>query len=1236
MGMAREVRISMYWYRMALTLPLCLSAFSEPNALDLGFANPPRETAPAVFWYWVSGSISKEGISKDLEAMARVGIGEAYIGNVDVNLNHQGDVGILTEEWWEHVAFAVSEGKRTGVDIGLFNSPGWSQSGGPWIEPEEAMRYVAQSETRLTGPSEAEIYLPKPFEEFQDIAVLAFPLPDLDDDRISESVLDITSNASFSSLPDWFDDSFEETIAFPDGAAVGESVLEIELILNEERTARTLLIYPGEDRLYFEGEIQALSEDNAFVSIEKFIVDRRETLPSLGPMTTGPVCIAFPEVDSKVFRLVLKNRRADLPGGLSEIVITGAARLGHFVEKQMGRMWHTPSPAWDAYLWDKPEEIGNPSLVVSPSQIIDISERMNSDGWLDWSVPEGDWIVLRIGMTPTGVMNGPAAPVATGLEVDKMSRKYVEKHFDSFVGEAIRRITDSSIEALTKVIADSYEAGSQNWTDGIREVFLDEYKYDPVPWLPVLTGRIVGSSDQSERFLWDLRRLVANRIASEYVGGLRDISQDHGLSLWLENYGHWGYPGEFLQYGGRADEVAGELWVDRIYGGIELRAAASAAHIYGKTRVSAEMFTAGTKHWMHTPNTLRRLGDWAQTQGVNRFVMHVYIHQPNERKPGINAAFGSEFNRHNTWFEESKAWIDSLKRSHFLLQQGVSVADVAYFIGEDTPKMSGILEPALPDGYNYDFINAEVILERLAVENGVFVLPDGQRYRLIVLPPLETMRPAVLARFKELVAQGGSILGSPPKRSPSLEDYPFADAQIATMVSEMWDSGEGASIRMGNGYIFQNSDLAGALAALDVLPDLEGVSIAEVPFAHRSSEEAEIYFLSNQKETAVAASFRFRIAGLLPEVWDANSGERRVMGNYIQHCDQIEIPLQFEPGQSLFVIFRKPMPANASEGVNFPVSNLVATVDGDWRVSFDPSLGGPGEVIFEGLENWIQREEEGIKHYSGTARYAKSFTQSQIDPGLRYYLELGDVSDIARIKLNDIDLGALWTNPWRIEITDSLMLGENQLEIDVTNTWVNRIVGDASLPEIERIAWTIFPHYGRNSVLQSSGLLGPVSIQSLPKNAIVSVEESIIMEEPADLVSAHVEQYTHCFELVGNEGHRDSDPDRDGWTNLSEWFFGSDPTESNPSAELLRITKRDQGKQLSLEFNRLSNYEALKIDYRIILSDDIERPIEDWDTLETTSGRVFKNLKRNGYDKVALELNPEFERMYFRAIVNFE
>lgn len=1236
MWVARKVCISTYWFSIVFSAGFCVSVFSEPSALDLGFENPPRDTAPAVFWYWVSGSISEEGISKDLEAMARVGIGEAYIGNVDVNLDHRGDVEILSDEWWDLVAFAVSEGKRTGVDIGLFNSPGWSQSGGPWVEPEEAMRYVTQSETRLTGPGDVGIFLPKPFEPFQDIAVLAFPLPELYEDSLSDSILDFTSNAVFSNLSSWFDNSTEEVIAFPDGAAIGESTLEIDLVLEEQRTARSLLIYPGEDRLYFEGEIQALNEDDSFVSIEKFIVDRRESLPSLGPMATGPVCITFPKVDSTVFRLVLKNRRADLSGGLTEIVITGAARLERFVEKQMGRMWHTPSPAWDAYLWEKPEEVGDASLAVSPAQVIDISERMNLDGRLDWSVPEGEWLVLRIGMTPTGVKNGPADPVATGLEVDKMSRKYIEKHFNSFVGEALRRIPESSLGALTKVIADSYEAGSQNWTDGIREVFLEEYKYDPVPWLPVLTGRIVGSSDQSERFLWDLRRLVANRIASEYVGGLRDISQHYGLGLWLENYGHWGYPAEFLQYGGRADEVAGELWVDRVYGEIELRAAASAAHIYGKSRVSAEMFTAGTRHWMHNPHSLRRLGDWAQTQGVNRFVMHVYIHQPDERKPGINAAFGTEFNRHNTWFEESKVWIDSLKRSHFLLQQGISVADVAYFIGEDTPKMTGILDPALPDGYNYDFINAEVILERLTVEDGIFVLPEGQRYRLIVLPPLETMRPKVLARLKELVDQGGSVLGPPPKRSPSLENYPIADGQIATMASGMWGGGEETPIRMGDGYIFQDADLADALTYLKAPPDLEGAPIAEIPFVHRSSEEAEIYFLSNQKEATVAASFRFRTVGLLPELWDPNSGERRVLRNYTQHCDQIEIPLQFEAGQSLFVIFRKPMSANAIEGMNFPPLNLVATVGGDWTVSFDANLGGPGEVVFEGLEDWTQRAEEGIKYYSGTARYTNSFTQNQIDPGLRYYLDLGEVKDIVRIKFNEIDLDALWTNPWRIEITDSLKVGENQLEVDVTNTWVNRIIGDASLSESERIAWTVFPHYGRNSKLQTSGLLGPVSVQSLSRDAIVSVGDHVVWEEIGALISAHVERYTNCFDLVGNERHRDSDPDRDGWTNLSEWFFGSDPTVPNVSSELLRITKRDQGKQLSLEFNRLSNYEALNIDYRIIYSDDIERPIEEWDTLENTNVRVFKNLKRNGYDKVALELNPEFERQYFRAVAVFE
>ena len=391
--------------------------------------------------------------------------------------------------------------------------------------------------------------------------------------------------------------------------------------------------------------------------------------------------------------------------------------------------------------------------------------------------------------------NVPATPATTGLEVDKMNRAALKAHFDAYTGELLRRTTPAERKSFTHVIADSYETGPQNWTDGLEKDFKESYGYDPLPFLPVLTGRVVQSAAASDRFLWDLRRLVAEKIARDYVGGLRDLCAKNGLKLWLENYGHWGFPSEFLYYGGQSHEVGGEFWAGQSVKNGELRAAASASHTYGFRDVWAEAYTGGPA-MINTPRDLKAQGDQSFCEGVTQFVLHVNIHQPDDsKKPGINAWFGTEFNRHNTWFRESKTWIDYLRRSTVLLRAGYPAADVAYFIGEDAPKMNGMRQPEVPVGYDWDFINSDVLLNHLTVKNGRLTLPHGTSYAVLVLPDYPTMRPEVLAKISDLVAAGATVVGKAPDRSPSQQNQPAADARLKQLAAALWESGKISPVR---------------------------------------------------------------------------------------------------------------------------------------------------------------------------------------------------------------------------------------------------------------------------------------------------------------------------------------------------------------------------------------------------------------------------------------------------------
>ncbi|MDO9257073.1 MAG: glycosyl hydrolase [Bacteroidales bacterium] len=1063
-----------------LTVIALFTAFNSygqtADSLAINFKNPPTGTKPWVYWYWISDHISKEGITKDLEAMAKVGIGEALIGNID-EIKQKGNVKALTEEWFQMVEFAIREGKRLGVNIGLFNSPGWSQSGGPWNKPENAMRYLTMSEVRVKGPLKYSGKLTQPTPQFQDVALMAFAVPIHDADNLSALSSKISSQPEIKDVTNWFDANLSTEVYLPVSPTKSVS---LDFAQSTTYTARSLTLYPSHTSFSAKCEVQSLQDDGSFKTIKSFKIERTNNSTSLGFLPFAPICETFASISSKHFRLIFININGN--AGFTEIVLSGAARAERFAEKQLAKLWPTPTPLWDAYMWPASAEIDNSSLAVNPEKVLNISSKLKSDGTLEWDVPAGEWIIQRIGMTPTGQKNAPASVEATGLEVDKMNREWVAAHFEAYIGKIINRLPANDRTALKHIVADSYETGAQNWTDNLANDFQKRYGYDPLPYLPVIFGRLVGNAGLSDRFLWDLRRLIADRISYQYVGGLREKSNEYGLKLWLENYGHWGYPGEFLQYGGQSDEISGEFWTGDEPEGLELRAASSAAHGYGKNIVHAEAFTSGGPMWNWEPWSLKKRGDWAATKGINHFVMHVYIHQPYEEKiPGINAWFGVEFNRHNTWFYQSKEWIDYMRRTHYLLQQGKYVAEVAYFTAEDAPKMTGIRDPKLPEGYNFDYVNAEVIAT-MTVKNGCFVLPDGMTYRVLVLPPQSTMRPAVLKKLKELIAAGGIVVGSAPEQSPSLENYPLCDLEVRNMAKEIWQNCDGKivkKVRFGKGTVYNGANLTTVFNDLQISADLGTMDLTHLAWIHRSAPGTEIYYISNQTDETVQTSPSFRVSGLQPELWNPVTAEYRELPDYKLKKGKTIVPLEFAPRESYFVVFRKKIATPIKNQINFVRKKTIGELGGAWTVYFDKKWGAPDSVIFEKLEDWTKRSEAGIKYYSGTARYRKIFDAPQYSNNAPVFLNLGAFNALAVVKLNGESLGLVWAEPHQVDISKFIKAKANVLEIEVTNTWNNLLVGDAASPAEKRLTnATTSPD--TNAPLMQSGLLGPVTFEVLP------------------------------------------------------------------------------------------------------------------------------------------------------------
>ena len=550
------------------------------EALASGFVTPPDSIQTSVYWYWISNNISKEGVIKDLESMKKAGINRAFIGNIGQDDVPYGNVKRLSEEWWDILHAALKKATELDIEIGIFNSPGWSQSGGPWVKADQAMRYLASSETRAKGPQKFNAKLVQPTDSFQDVRVIAYPVPKDDQLTLNASNGTITSTPKVADLTKITDGDQKSGIAIPKGGEI-----TIDLKANAPFTARSLTVKPTEHPLGAQGELQVKEGDN-YRTLSKFDINRTNTALNVGFDQFAPVVVSIPATTGTDFRVIIKGANAG--SGLAEVALAAAPRVERFSEKTLAKMHPTPLPYWKDYQWPVQPAVEDAALMVDPAKVQDISQYLAADGTLTWDVPEGEWVILRMGMTPTGTTNSPAAPEATGYETDKMSREHIASHFDAHMGEILRRIPAEDRKTFKVVVQDSYETGGQNFTDGMIEEFKTRYGYDPTPYLPVYNGIVVGSEEASDRFLWDVRRMIADKVAYDYVGGLRDVSHQHGLHTWLENYGHWGFPGEFLMYGGQSDEIGGEFWSEGELGDIENRAASSCGHIYGKTKISAE------------------------------------------------------------------------------------------------------------------------------------------------------------------------------------------------------------------------------------------------------------------------------------------------------------------------------------------------------------------------------------------------------------------------------------------------------------------------------------------------------------------------------------------------------------------------------------------------------------------------------------------------------------------------
>lgn len=775
--------------------------------------------------------------------------------------------------------------------------------------------------------------------------------------------------------------------------------------------------------------------------------------------------------------------------------------------------------------------------------IINVTRHLRADGALTWDAPPGRWKIIRLGHTPTGMTNKPAPEYATGLEIDKLRREGLDVHWKHGIQPLLDHLGPQVGRSFKHLTIDSYEAGLHHWTPRLREEFQKRRGYDPTPYLLALTGRAIGDGPTTDRFLWDIRRTIADLFADNYYGYMAELCHRHNLLFTTEPYTSCF---EGMQVGGKADIPMAEFWSNGGYS-FSVPLAASLAHTHGRPIAAAEAFTAGPEigRWTHHPGSLRRVGDLMWARGINRFVFHRYAHQPwPDLVPGMTMGqYGIHFERTNTWWEPGHAWLDYIARSQFLLQAGQPVSDVLCFAGNAAPNGAVFRKDLSEAGYGYDSCGTDLFMD-LSVDRGELVLPSGMRYRMLVLPDHPFHTPAFARKLRELVRSGATIHGPKPQHTPSLQNFPASEEEVRAIGEEVWGNCDGkmaTSNRFGKGRVFAGVAPADALAEIGVAPAVQ--LPPEIAWIHRHTKDADWFFLSNQSDESRRFTGGFRAAGRQPELWDSERATIRPAAGWTLDGPHVRVPLALEPGRSVFVVFRREgtPPADPLVQVEGPagdawqpeltatdggagfrawtngrhtlhhasgkqqvveVDSLPATTDltGAWDLRFQAGRGAPERARFDALTPWQEHPDDGIRYFSGTAVYSHRFDLKPA-PDHEVWLDLGRVEVIARVRLNGRDLGVLWHPPFRVEISAALQAGANTLEVEVTNLWINRLIGDEQQPDdcewdgkalarwpdwlqsgkprpsAKRIAFTTWKHWTAKDPLQPSGLLGPVTLR---------------------------------------------------------------------------------------------------------------------------------------------------------------
>lgn len=1106
----------------------CHAQNSEDLISDERFAHPPNAAKPITWMHVMSGNMSKEGLTKDCEAIAEVGIGGILLFNVTHNIPN-GPVDFNSPKHIELITHLAAECERLGLRFGIHNCDGWTSSGGPWVPVEHSMKQVVIRQLVIDGGN-VDMMLPEPSKIggfYRDIATIAYP-------ALASEIADAENKPMITASNPDFD------VAIATNGKIDERA---ELRVPENGTAwiqwdfgkpvsvRSFLLKSENQRVKNRNFYLQISDDGVhFKNAKELKINRHGKY-------FYTIDHVFDGITARYFRF-----QTDLALDIAEVDLSTTKRFDNMILRTSVRRAQPMLP-----------KIKSPAkeMIIDKDVIRNLDANIDRIGRLKTTLPEGKWTLMRVGYTTTSAINDPASVVGTGYEVDKFSRKSLAVFYEGHVKKVVNATKNIAPTALQYVEIDSYEVGCQNWTDGYEKAYQTFLGYDITAFLPLYAGRFVEDAETTSRVLWDVRQLNSKLMCENYYDYFSELSHKDGLKTYVEPYGNG--PFNMLDAARSYDIPMGEFHLTNKYKTTE---AVSAGHIYGKNIISAEAFTSGPKqNFSWHPAMFKPIGDKAFSLGINELCFHRFAHQANTHvKPGMTmSGFSSNIDRTQTWWSNAgKAWFAYISRAQYMLRLGVPHADVLAFVGDVSPNNTPSRRALnnLPNSINYDAVNMEVLQNRVKAEDGKMVLPEGTSYKVLYLTNTREMHLASLKRIAELADKGIVIVGEKPQSIGGYRASESDKKEFKALVQQIWS--KPTTVRqLGWKQLFEKFNIPIDLAIKDG---------DDINYAHRKTPTQDIYFFYNPKKEKHIYECTFNIKGKIPEWFDPMTGETSKLGafEHVNGKTKVAVPLDSEGAG--FVVFREKSEGVKALSVATSLQNpgiifslnkrneievqtsqsglfdvafndntqqqlLVegifdpVVIRGDWQVTFPDFKTGSKTLIFPSLIDWTTHEFEGIKHYSGTATYETTFSlpQKSFSPHQKISLDLGKVHEIARVLLNGEDLGVLWKAPHRIDITSVAKEGKNELRLEITNQWSNRLIGDENFPNLtgydllpqintplyakdphlslinrykmvdwyvnnepaplgQRSTFTTYPFYKKGDTLLPAGLLGDVRV----------------------------------------------------------------------------------------------------------------------------------------------------------------